>query len=79
MSELDRNEWAVTEAELDAIHESAYEDWNGDNIDRELIAKTCEAVARRRVVAELKAIRDAYPEESRALHERISSVEAEEA
>jgi hypothetical protein len=69
----------VTEVEVDAIHESAYEDWNGQNIDRALIANTCESVARRRALAELRAIRDAYPEETRALHERIAAIEAEEA
>lgn len=56
MSAPDQKEWKVTEDEIDAIHESAYEDWNGQNIDRALIADICEAVARRRALAELRAL-----------------------
>ena len=41
------------------------------------VAIVANAVARRRALEELRAIRDAYPEQTQALHDRIAEIEAE--
>jgi len=88
VSAPDPKEWTVTDGEVDAIHDSAYEDWNGQNIDRALIAKTCETVARRRALAELKAILgettcfydngEWFAVDELEIMDRIAAIEAEE-
>lgn len=77
MSAPDPEKWKASVGEIeDAAYEADSEYGNGDSGE---IVKLTETVARRRVLAELKAIRDAYPEQTQALHDRIAAIEAEEA
>ena len=56
MSAPDPQEWKATEYEAQELHGTCYEDFNGDNMDHDLFVSLCERVARRRALAELKAL-----------------------
>ena len=69
MSAPDPMKWDVTTEESEGLRDGTFRTQE----------RIVHAVARRRVLAELKAIRDAYPEQTQALHDRIAAIEAEEA
>ena len=69
----DPKAWLLQQDELDAI------ECNLDiyGIESRELQDPIYAVARRRALEELRAIRDAYPEQTQALHDRIAEIEAE--
>ena len=69
----DPKAWLLQQDELDAI------ECNLDiyGIESRELQDPIYAVARRRALEELRAIRDAYPEQTQALHNRIAEIEAE--
>ena len=69
----DPKAWLLQQDELDAI------ECNLDiyGIESRALQDPIYAVARRRALEELRAIRDAYPEQTQALHDRIAEIEAE--
>lgn len=68
----DPEKWKATETMVNGL---GY-DVPGD-INVASVVSLCNAVARRRALEELRAIRDAYPEQTQALHDRIAEIEAE--
>lgn len=94
MSAPDPKEWKATEYEAQELHGTCYEDFNGDNMDHDLFVSLCERVARRRALAELKALlADTYVPyvnqhyggpaptllDADVIVSRIAAIEAEEA
>ena len=75
MSAPDPEKWKLTQDELDVIDSGV--DMYG--VESEEVQSPVYAVARRRALAELIAIRSAYPHQLQALHDRIAAIEAEEA